>query len=444
MDREPLREILIPEIEEKPHRKWKAAVGIAFACIVVPAVIAVVLVKAYFTEERALIKGFQKLAQEMKERQELWDAAIEASGMASGDAPANGPDAVKVETSFNLSAEELPFTLGIDTVLLRDAGARKLQASTELSVMNNKLVQLEAYGEDETVILALPALWQQNFAFDAQRIDEQYNASLLAQKWGRIENQSISVTLFPEEGHMSWKEAFVHCREGIEALFSKRKDSVNALPEVSIERLAEAIEIQIPERDNKQYQCSQYRVTMSDVQIMEEKEEITLLIAVDENDRIVQISLEEPLVLSAVELTGSIWFCGEGRSIDDIVVSMQMELSLDALSLEESTLSLFGNMSAEEMTEKKIELQMDAGVVYDENDTGVVTNLDKLTVSVDSIGALKVSGQATVEPLREEIGPLEGEIIRIFEITEEQYEALEQQLVQKLWRWSIAYKMLNW
>lgn len=64
-------------------------------------------------------------------------------------------------------------------------------------------------------------------------------------------------------------------------------------------------------------------------------EYMTLLISVDENDQIVQIILEEPLLLTEGKLTGSISFVGENRGIDDIIVNMQMSAVKDLSQLDE-------------------------------------------------------------------------------------------------------------
>ena len=416
-------EILIPEIENKPNKKWKLAVGIAAVCIVAVAAVVVVAVvtvfaKVYFSENRALVKGLQNLAAELQERQELTEQ--------------HKTGAVNAETSFNVSMEDLPVTLGIDTQILRDVEARKLRTSTEVSVMNMNLGKMEIYGEDETLAVAVPTIWEQNFVFDTKQIDKQYNDSLLAEKWGRIEElPEISLDLFAEEEPLPWQELVTHCLE--------------ILKDLEIERIEEKIAVNIPEKDNKQYQCSQYRVVMPVTEIMGIKwdisdENMILLFSIDENDRIVQISLEEPLLLSEGELTGSISFVGEGRSIDDIIVNMQIGGKADMSGLDESLLSELGGINLEQT----VEIEMNAESVFDENDTNVIINLDKLTVSVTELGAVKMRGSITLEPLGEEIEPLAGESIRIFEITEEEYDALVWQMTKKLlWKTSIAGKLFG-
>ncbi len=411
-------EILIPEIEDKPNKKRKLAVGIAAVCMVAVVAVVVVIAKVYFSENRALVKGLQNLAAELEERQELTEQ--------------NKTGAVNAETSFNVSMEDLPVTLGIDTQILRDVEARKLRTTTEVSVMNMNLGKIEIYGEDETLAVAVPTIWEQNFVFDTKQIDRQYNDSLLAEKWGRLDGlPEISLDLFAEREGLPWHELVSHCLE--------------ILKDLEIERIEEKIAVNIPEMDNKQYQCSQYRVVMpvTEIRGMEwdvSDENMILLLSVDENDRIVQISLEEPLLLSEGELTGSISFVGEGRSIDDIIVNMKLKGKADMSRLDESLLSGFGSISMEQT----VEIEMNAECVFDENDTNVIINLEKLTVSVTEIGDLKMRGSITLSPLGEEIEPLAGESIRIFEITEDEYDALGWQMMKKLlWKANIAEKFFG-
>ena len=413
-------EILIPEIEDKPNRKRKLAVGIAAVCIVAVVAVVAVFAKVYFSENRALVKGLQNLAVEVQERHELTEQ--------------NKTGAVKEVTSFNVSVEALPVTLGIDTQILCDVDARKLRSSMAVSVMNMNLAKVEIYGEDETLAVAVPTIWDQNFVFDTKQIDRQYNNSLLAEKWGRIDElPEISLDLFAEREPLPWRELVTHVQE--------------ILKELEIERVEEKIAVNIPEKDNKQYQCSQYRVVLPIAEVVGlewnvSDEDMILLLSIDENDRIVQISLEEPLQFVEGELTGSVSFVGEERSIDDIIVNMQIEGKADMSQLDESLLSELDSIGMEQTIE--VEIEMNAECVFDESDTSVTINLDKLTVSVTDLGVIKVNGSIASEPFGEEIEPLEGESIRIFEITEEEYDALVWQMAKKLlWKANIAEKLFG-
>ncbi|MBD5458600.1 MAG: hypothetical protein HDR27_08535 [Lachnospiraceae bacterium] len=433
---EHLGEIQIPEIEERKHwnRKWKLAAGILVGCIVVFAAAAIIFARLYFTEERELLKAFQNLAGEIQERQTIWEEAF-------GNGAEDSLNRIKLTTVCNLSGEELPFTLGVDTVLLRDADARKMKVGTEFSIMNNKLVEWNLYGEDKTLSMALPGFFEQNLVFDTERIDIQYNESLLAEKFGDLEDCAISIDLFPPKRLLPWMRYLENWEEGI-----------------SVEKMEELIDLNVPEKDNGQYRCSQYCLTISKdwlndriagiESLAQSMRDIEVVIAVEEkNDRIVRILLKEPITVSMgaeehkieIEVTGEICFLGEERSIDDIVVSMESEIPLTALGLDERLLAVFGI----DGTEDKIGTELRAELLYDENDTSVTASLHKLTVSVDRIGTYKLTGEAVLEPLREEIEAPAGENIRLFEMTEEEYQDLTKQIMQKIWRWMKAYSIFG-
>lgn len=415
-------EILIPEIEEKPHRNIKLPLGIAAVCVIVFAVAAAVIARVCFDEERALLRGLQNLAEETKERQEL--------------AGQDGTDAMKAVTKLNVSVENFPVTLGIDTVLLRDANARKMLASTEFSVMNNKLAELQVYGEDESLMLAAPTIWEKNFVLDTKQIDRQYNDSVLAKEWGRIElpeGMEISIDLFPTMENLSWEDVLAHCLEMIE--------------ELTIERLEKEITISVPEKEDIVYQCSQYRVVVPAEFMRVERigvdyvdKDMALLIFVDEDDRIIRISLEEPFSVSDGKLTGDIYLIGEERSIDDMIVNMQLQVLADISEINDSLLL---GLRDEDM-HPTVETTISAEVVYREDDMNVIVNLNELTASVAPIGALNISGTLTLEPLREEISLPERETIRVAEITEAVYNELEGQLMKKLfWKIPLLSGLLN-
>ena len=235
---------------------------------------------------------------------------------------------------------------------------------------------------------------------------------------------------------------------------------------VQLQNLELPLVLIVAELDDRQYQCSQYRISIPYHAIDENgrnengiegdtlidsassEDSMMLLIAVDENDRIVQIVTEEPIILSMeyketdidVKLTGSICFLGEEKSIDDVVVNMQVEMPLDALEINDNLLSVFGNKLVDE--KDMIEIQAVAEITYDENDSSVTTNLNKLTAKVDRIGSFKVTGTIVTEPLHEEIEALEGETIRIFEITEAQYQDLELQFLLRIGHWLNAIDKL--
>lgn len=460
---EQMEEIRIPELNtgKAPKGKWKLAAVIAAVCVVVSAVFGVMAVKIFNREDKTLINGLHNLIEEVKERQTQWQEA--------GAASVDGLGALKTTTTFNLSGDELPVTLGIDTELLKDNAARRLQASAALSVMNNELAAVDIYGEDDTLTLSLPDIWKQNLAFRTDEIARQYNNSLLAEKFGSIDEIELSLELFPEKKEFLWKDAIEEWQGTIDGISSRKKQAADGeLPEVVIEKLEEPAEIVIAERDNRQYQCSQYRITIPKERIddtaaygsveketveMEVARDVRLLISLDENDRIVQISFEEPVKISILseeyemntQLSGYVCFAGEARSIDDMIVNLQMEFTPDTELLNESAHLILGE--SYNMQEEKVKMQAEIEVLYNENDTCVTTNFNRLTILVeglDEMGEIKLTGTITAEPLREKIEPPKGDTIWIFEMNEAEYADLEKQLQRKLLRFVLMSSFMEW
>ncbi|MCH5254724.1 MAG: hypothetical protein J1F41_07345 [Lachnospiraceae bacterium] len=447
------QEIRIPEIQKQPNKSRKTAVPVTAVSVIAIGLILLAAAafwffKIYRSDERKLLNGFRNLAQEIEERQILWE-------QAEGNAPARNRNC-KIETSFNLSGEKLPVTLGVDTTILRDAEAHKLRSSTDLSVMNRKIVETELYGEDEVLMLALPDIFRQNLAFDTKRIDRQYNNSLLAEKFGRIEKGELSIDLFPEEREQTWgtPEDWENFLSDLKKNIGSSEDSAR----INIEKLDESVVIEVPDTVNRQYQCSQYRmiypkemlgsVETNGIKITIQ-EDLVLLTALDNNDRIIQIALDEPLEYTVefestrflVKTDGSICFLGEGRSIDDIVVSMDMSMMQTEQSEGED--SLFSSLRKFlKLEDTRYEIQSNFHILYSENDTRVTTNINQLTASFGNAGDYKVTGEINLEPLQEEIEPLEGETLQVFEVTEEEYEDLEDQLRQTIKKWLRALSYL--
>lgn len=432
-------EILIPEIPEKKNKKkiWLVAAGVLAACLLVGALAFACIVKLYHTNERKLLQGFITLAEEVGDWNEIWKAE-------TGKDFANASDQMQLTTTMNVSGEDLPITLGIDVVSRKDVEAKRLQTSLILSVSNTDLAEIIAYGNEKKIMLAMPDFFRQNLSFQTTHIEQQYNQSLWAEKFGKMEKEEITIDLFDGEDKAE-KEI------DIEQLINKWK-----------EMDTEGITIEELENDSENstvYHDTQYRIVLpqelvegivetESTQDSGEKTEelvsdVVLLVSMDKDNRIVQIKFEEPVLISAggketISISGSMMFRGEERSIDDIDVRCEWDIPMDALELDEKTkeaLEAFGNKSG---SQDKIEIVTDMNIVLNENDISVVADLNTLTISVDRLGTYKVTGSVKAEPLQEAIRPLEGETISLFEITEEEYEDLTTQISHNLYKWIAA------
>lgn len=451
-------EINIPQIEEKRNKNnnRKIVVIAALVCVVLgvaAAAAGTIIARAYNSPERRLIKGVVNLAKEAAQRQQLWEAE-------------NSSEALQMEASFNMSGDELPFTIGVDERMLRDDSAHKMQSDVVLSVMNNDILECMVYAEDDRIMISIPDIWRQNFEFHPDRIDRQYNNSLLAEKFGQLEGGDISLNLFPDEVESSsfaeifedWTEKYADNLRG--------ENSGGFASKVSIEKLEEPVSVSDERSGGKSYKCSRYRIVIPKEWIditeidgkeniymagndmtMEIESDMVLLIDMEKGSKIVRISMEEPVrvnfetegYIGVASVKGSISFFGEERSIDDIVVKSETKLIMGLL---EEELEKFG-ISDSSSLEEEMNLTFDTEIKYDKDDTRVTMEINELTISDDIIGDIRMTGTVDIEPLKEEILPLDGETIQIFEITEDEFDDLEEQLQNVLLKWFGIFSLMD-
>ncbi|MDE6750124.1 MAG: hypothetical protein K2K21_13830 [Lachnospiraceae bacterium] len=437
-------QIYIPQMEEKPHKNTKIVVAVVLACVVVFAAMAVagvMVVRAYNSDERKFMKGFMNLAEEINERRQLWETA-------TGESLTEGGGSTQTEMTFNLSSDEFPVTIGLDMSFLKDNDVRKIRNEAVLSVMNSDLIGYTIYGDNKRIILSVPEIWRQNFEFSPSQIDRQYNESLLAEKFGTIDSEEISIDFFEEnEDDLSSNVLKEWLEEVLEFSQNMKNSTTGSVQGISIENPEGTVTISFPEKDDKEYECREYRMTISKEWIESTQDakvtvnttgvEVTtaissdfvLLIDMDKNNRIIRIASEKPVqfLVESDEFSGfagysmSVGFLGEKRSIDDIYVNIDIDYTLD--------------MTDWYSGEEKFLIQFDSQIGYDENDACVTVDIDKLEISNDTIGTLKMTGKIDMEPLKEKIQPLEGETIQLFRITEEEYEDLENQLNETIMKW---------
>ncbi|MBQ6806262.1 MAG: hypothetical protein IJO97_02375 [Lachnospiraceae bacterium] len=427
-------EIQIPEIEEKQNQKktWLVAAGILAACFIVVAVVIVAVIKIYNTDERKLLKGVTNLAKEVAECDEVW---------------AKETDKSKTTTVLNVSAEEMPITIGIDVEALSDAEAKRMQTSMAVSVSNINLAEFIVYGDEQQMMIEMPDFWRQILVFETENIDEQYNNSRWLAEIGPIFEEEFSIDLFEEKDDETIE---IDLERLIEGWKDFQKEGF------TIEKLEKKIEIDVSAKNNMIYECDQYRVvipqTMLKSIIKEEQgdtivNDIVLLVAMDKNNKIVQVQLEEPMLLSTgvneeIEFSGYVMFLGKERSIDDTVVRFKWNIPMEALELDKETREIIESFGNTDDSLDKIDIVTDMNMMFDENDMNVAIDLDELTMSVGWLGSYKMTGSVVVEPLQENIQPLEGETIQLFEMTDAEYADLTNQFWENLYKLAEAFESI--
>ncbi len=419
-------EIEIPQInanEEKGKKRlWTA--GIVTACLVVVLLLAVTLWKVYFSDERRLLKGISVLSEEALAVKNIWKERSDSELYEVFDKG-------QLTAVLNISGEELPITLGLDTKTMRDVDARKMKSDISISVSNMKLAEMILYGDKKQVIFSLPDFWKQNLSFGTTHIEQQYNQSMWAEIFGNIGEEEITLDLF-QKSKTEEKEIAEKLAEEI--------DFKKLLEEVTIEKEATNGKEGTNGKEAEQYRVTIPQAVWEEAVASDVVSDVVCLIELDKKNRIQTIQIEEMEVLTnsvneAISISGTISFQGEQRSIDDIHVMLETKLPMQALQLEEelqSVMEIFGNQRG---VEDYITILTDVNLSFDENDIGVSADLNELTISVDRIGTYKIRGSVKAEPLSDGISPLEGEIIPLFEMTQREYEDLAQQFMNYVNKW---------
>lgn len=456
-----MNEILIPIIEEQPKKNWKKAAGILTVCFLVVLCISGIIYIVYNTPERRVMQGFGHLAKEIEELRSESNGLQSESDVLQGENDGLQSGGLQVSTKFNVSGDGLPNTIGVDTILLMESEGQSIQeenvqrenaqaenvqkediynrykisADSKLSVMNNELAAVSLYIDEQEGLIqaALPDFWDGHLELTQDNLDSQYNQSVIADHWGTVPENGISLHLLTKQ--------FIS-QQFLEGM------TVEEIGEMTVsemgDRTAEEIgDVVVGAMQGKpgQYKCRQYRVWFPEPGITAE-------IALDRKNYIREIVLPEPWKIMEVEsdmgtsvLPEMIYvesaharLLGERRSIDDIGVSIDMRTESEKWNWLTVTSSKKGLLQVGLRLEGKITCEGNKG-----NDTAVSFELSKLTISVDGLGEYRVTGTVNAGGLTEQLQPLTGEAVAITELPEETYLEIEENIRKEIEKWQKTY-----
>lgn len=448
--------ISIPIIEEPPRKNWKKAAGILTACFLMVLCIAGIIYIVYNTPERRVMRGFGHLAEEIEElRSESNGLQGESEGLQGerdglqGENSSPQGNGVQVSTKFNVSGEGLPNTIGVDTVLLialeeqsvqdddvpkdnvREKNVQKedtreedireedtydgyrVSADTKFSVMNNELATVSFYIDEQEDLIqaALPDFWDGHLELAQDNLDRQYNKSVLADYWGMVPENGISLHLL-----------------------TKRLVPQQFLEGMTVEEIGDVIV-------EEKYKCKQYRVWFPEPGITAE-------IALDRKNYIREIVLSEPWKIAEAESdmgtsvlpelicveSARFMLSGERHSIDDIGVSIDMRIESEKWNWLTVASSEKGLLQADLRLEGKVTCGGKG-----RNDAAVSFELSKLTISVDGLGEYLVTGTASADGLAKQPRSLSGEAVTITEFPEETYLEIQENIRKEIEKWQKTY-----
>lgn len=442
-------EILVPVLEEQPGKNWKKAAGILTVGFLMVLCISGIIYIVYNTPERRVMRGFGHLAEEIGELQS-------ESNILQGESDSLQSSGLQVSAKLNVSGDGLPNTIGVDTILLigREEPGRNIQeqnvqgeniqehsiqeeniyngyrisADTKFSVMNNELATVSLYIDEQEGLIqaAMPDFWDGHLELAQDNLDSQYNKSVIADYWGTVPENGISL-------HLPTKRLTV--RQLLDGM------TVEEMGDVMVEE-TEDITVGTVAKKPRRYKCRQYRVWFPELGITAE-------IALDRKNYIRKIVLSEPWKIAEAEpdMRASVlpeMICvesaqfkllGERYSIDDISVSVDMRIESEKWNWLTVTSFEKGLLQAD--------LQLEGKVICGEkgrNDAAVSLELSELILLVDGLEEYRVTGTASVDRLAGQPRPLTGEAVAITELREETYLEIEENIRKEMEKWE---KTLN-
>lgn len=464
-------QIIQPYNPRKKGFGTKIAVGIA--CVLVVVIGIGVGVFAYYrsTPSYKITKGFQNLAKEIVQVGNPLTDKIGISDILLMLQEEGG----HVETKLNFAVEVPSFgetTLGIDTDFYKDVHAKEMNADTSFSVMNIDFVHLNFYANDEVFCFSIPELFIEDLYIENENVVSQYNNSIFGDLYPS-DMEDFSINLFPDE------DARISLRDlkSLSVNYGNFDGHLEALiDKMTMEKVEKGLyrvtfteqETDRVVKDLLEYSAQIY----GDNEAMEELTEalkeysklvasdVSFLLEIDGKNRIESIMLEDPIEMldGDASFEGDIYFLGEARSIDKVQgkiaangvdgksreVLWQVQLTADddlyrvdmdlKMSEEEETLGKMKYVVNCDAVKDKFdityslkddELELNAvleGSIDDyEKGESVEIDLDKAEISytsdAETADLFKISGDISIEPLRNAIKPSVEPETALFEMS---------------------------
>ncbi len=356
-------------------------------------------------------------------------------------------------------------TFGVDTDFYKDVHEKQMNAETSLSLMNYDFAHLNLYADEEVLCFSLPELFLENMYIENENVVSQYNNSVLAGD-APLDMEDFSIDLFSGSGGQdslrtlrNWEPLLEETGQEMDALrraatIEKAEKGVYRVtfPQKESDRLLKSVIENYGELTGSQEELDAWKeyktLILSDV---------SLLFEIDRGNRIESIVLEEPVEVldGAGRLKAELFFLGEERSIDKIQgkftadpdgdptleVVWQIRQTADD---EIYRVDMDMKMNEDGETTDKVKLVFDCDAVKDTVSLdcsvkdaqseaqlafegsiddyvageSVEFSLDRAAFSLNGEDLLKLTGDISVEPLREEIRPSVRPETAFFEMSE--------------------------
>ena len=311
------------------QKKGSAAkIMIVIACVLVAVIGIAVGVLAYFrsTPSYKVQKGLENLVKDIAENNNPLTDKLGLDDIAE----MMQEDGCHVQTVLNLTVDipsEERITVGVDTNYYKDVDAKELSADTSISVMNNDLISINIYANDEVFCFSIPELFLEDVYIENENLVSQYNDSIFGNIYPS-DVEDFSIDLFPDQkGKTSLGE-----RRNQSSNWGKLEDDIDACRRaMTIEKAEKGLyRVTLPAKEtNRLYKRILESVYQDDELLgyfypSDYKKiiasDISLLFEINGKNRIESIMLEEPVEMldGEASMDGEIFFLGEKISTDKI------------------------------------------------------------------------------------------------------------------------------
>lgn len=395
---------------------------------------------------------------------------------------------VQADTKLNVTFDSFlgEFTLGVDTDYAKDSAAKEMSAFTTLSIMNYEFGHVEMYGDDEKLCFSVPELFLENMYIENENVTGQYNRSVWADWFGYVENDEVSIDLFPD----LW---FMADEEGAGKAFLKRyaAELENCRRHMTIEKAGQGLyrvsfdELYFNELvrqvlyDYVEFTTIGREETMgilSYFNVISVADEVSFLFEIDNRNRIESIRVEEPLPLcqGKLSLYGDIYFLGEERSIErmqgkihvkkdletqtqesEIVWQAVQSLELENYRMEADVKCSFtqdgekrnvrvsGDLECDgrnnsfesglsvKTADEELDLTMEGGLSHITQGSSFNLELDELLLSENGEDLLKVKGDIRLSPLTKRVQQNVKPRTAFFEMTDREWNVIGEKLYRE-------------
>lgn len=405
-------------------------------------------------QKNPLAEGLEALGRELLAEEEVlgenfWTDSLNQAGSGK----------IQADYSLNLSGNPLlkNITVGVDGHAKRDMDMERLAAEMQLSVANIELGEIAGYGDADTCYLQIPSLWDGSVVFEPGQVSRQWNESALKkqletalgqdftlkrdidiQAFERFSLIPCSVKQFSEEHEEALKALY----QKMEVLKLEKAMKTGGLDAGQAKELKDAV---LKNADGEEIGAIPYLTVLPQEELSGVFSGVTtqvrLCVYLDRENRIVRVCTipGEVLLTKEGEATFSLNLLGEENTIDYLEIQGSFTAAKDS-DAERDILGaqrLEAYAGIEKRPEKAGRYYIEGNGIWEgakgsaalsfegeiqgeqaKNGGKLSLDLDELEYKVQEETLIRLSGEAVLEPLTEEIALPAGAEYRIGEMDE--------------------------